>query len=55
MTCPTCRSAELVEIGLRLHDHVVTMHSCSACENRWWDKGGVRVSLPSVLELVAVK
>jgi hypothetical protein len=55
MTCPTCRSAELVEIGLRLHDQLVTMHSCSVCENRWWDKGGVRVTLPSVLELVAAK
>ena len=55
MTCPTCRSADLVEIGLRLRDQAVTMHSCSACDNRWWDKGGERVSLPSVLDLVAAK
>ena len=55
MTCPTCRSKELVEIGLRLHDQVVTMHSCSTCENRWWDRGGDPVSLPSVLELVATR
>ena len=53
MTCPTCRSADLVEIGLKLHGELVTMHSCSVCESRWWDKGGERVSLPSVLELVA--
>lgn len=55
MTCPTCRSAVLVEIGLRVRDEVVTMHSCPACERRWWDKGGVQVSLPSVIELVASK
>jgi transposase-like protein len=55
MTCPTCRSTDLVEIGLRLRDDVVTMHSCSVCERRWWDKGGQQVSLPSVLRLVAAK
>ena len=55
MTCPSCRSTVLVEIGLRVHDQLVTMHSCSACEHRWWEKGGERVGLPSVLELVATR
>ncbi len=55
MTCPTCRSTSLVEIGLNLRDQLVTMHSCSICEHRWWDSGGERLSLPSVLELVAAK
>ncbi len=55
MTCPTCRSTTLVEIGLRVNDQTVTMHSCSACENRWWDRAGERVTLPSVLQLVAAK
>ena len=44
-----------MEIGLRLRDQVVTMHSCSSCENRWWDRGGHTIGLPSVLELVATK
>ena len=55
MNCPTCRSSAMVEIGLHVRDQVVTMHSCSACENRWWDRGGERMTLPSVLELVASK
>jgi transposase-like protein len=55
MTCPTCRSRDLIEIGLRLRDQLVTMHSCPSCESRWWDKAGVPVTLPSVLELVAAK
>ena len=55
MTCPTCRSSALVEIGLNLREQQVTMHSCSVCENRWWDMGGERLSLPSVLRLVAAK
>lgn len=55
MTCPICRSAALVEIGLNVHDQQVTMHSCSTCESRWWDRGGERMSLPSVLEFVAAK
>ena len=55
MTCPSCRVTDLVQIALRLHDELVTMHSCSACENRWWEKDGVKVGLPSVLELVAAR
>ena len=55
MKCPTCRSTALIEIGLKVQEQLVTMHSCSACETRWWDKGGQRVTLPSVLELVATK
>ena len=55
MRCPTCRSTALIEIGLKLRDESVTMHSCSMCESRWWDMDGERVSLPSVLELVAAK
>jgi len=55
MTCPTCRSNTLVEIRLHVNNQLVTMHSCSACENRWWDRAGERVTLPSVLELVASK
>ena len=55
MSCPVCRSTTLVEIGLNVNDHLVTMHSCPACESRWWDRGGERMTLPSVLELVAAK
>jgi transposase-like protein len=55
MKCPSCGSSALVEIGLTVRDERVTMHSCSMCERRWWDKGGQRVSLPSVLDLVAAR
>lgn len=53
MTCPNCRSRELVEIRLQLHSEKVTMHSCPTCERRWWDRGGQPVGLRSVLDLVA--
>lgn len=53
MTCPTCRSTAVVEIGLHLRAQQVTMRSCPQCEMRWWEKDGERVGLPSVLELVA--
>ncbi len=55
MTCPACRSSAMVEIGLNLGDQRVTMRSCSVCENRWWEKGGERLTLPTVLELVAAR
>jgi transposase-like protein len=53
MVCPSCRSTALVEIGLKLRDQQVTMHSCSSCDRRWWDKEGETVALPCILELVA--
>ena len=53
MVCPFCRSTALVEIGLTLRGQQVTMHSCSSCDTRWWDKDGERVALPSVLEMAA--
>jgi len=53
MVCPLCRSTALVQIGLTLREQQVTMHSCSSCDTRWWEKDGQRVALPSVLELAA--
>ena len=55
MTCPTCRSTAMVEIGLTLSAHRVTMHSCPSCEYRWWDQEGQKVALPSVLELLPAR
>jgi transposase-like protein len=55
MTCPYCRSHSLVEIGMNLNGDRVIMHSCPACERRWWDRDGQRVGLRSVLDLVAAR
>jgi hypothetical protein len=51
MTCPVCRRNELVEINLQLRGSRVTMHSCSGCEARWWDREGEKVGLGQVLNL----
>jgi transposase-like protein len=55
MTCPHCHSHDLVEIRMQLHAETVTMHSCQACERRWWDRDGRSVGLRSVLDLVAAR
>ena len=55
MTCPNCRGSRLVEIDITLKERNVTMHSCSACDTRWWDREGERVGLPHVLELATVR
>jgi len=52
MTCPGCRSGGVVEIGMQLEEKLVTMHSCSGCEARWWDSDGEVVGLRSVLNMV---
>ena len=55
MTCLYCRSHDIVEIRMELHEEKVTMHSCPACERRWWDRGGEQLGLRSVLDLVATR
>jgi transcription elongation factor Elf1 len=55
MTCPNCRGARLVQIGLKLKERRVTMHSCSRCDTRWWDAEGERLGLPNVLEMATVR
>jgi hypothetical protein len=42
----------VVEIGMQLAETRVTMHSCSGCEARWWDRDGEVVGLRSVLNMV---
>ena len=53
MSCPRCRAVDLNEISLQLRGRSVTMHSCSRCENRWWDEDGQRVAFHHVLRLAA--
>lgn len=53
MKCPFCKSSRLMEIVMELQGEKVTMHSCPACERRWWDRAGEALPLPSLLELVA--
>lgn len=51
MSCPRCRDSHVVHINLTVADSRVSMHSCSACECRWWDREGAPVALGEVLEL----
>lgn len=51
MKCPHCRKRRLVEIGLTIGQNRVTMHSCTACTARWWDRDGERIPLSAVKSL----
>jgi len=42
-----------VEIEVTLREQRVTMHSCSRCDERWWESEGQSLGLPSVVELAA--
>ena len=55
MSCPVCQQRRVVEIAVNLGDHCVTMHRCSACTARWWDRDGEHVRLPQVLALATVR
>jgi hypothetical protein len=51
MSCPVCQKHHLVEIDVTVGEHRITMHSCSGCTARWWDRDGERMQLDQVLEL----
>ncbi len=51
MNCPRCKTSRLVEIEVTLREQRVTMHSCSRCDNRWWESEGQSLGLASVVEL----
>ena len=42
MSCPVCHKHHLVEIDVTVGEHRITMHSCSGCTARWWDREGER-------------
>jgi hypothetical protein len=53
MACPVCQARQIVEIGINLSDSKVTLHSCSKCDTRWWDRDGDQVNVDGVLTLAA--
>ncbi len=55
MACPTCSARHIVEIGLTLQGKNVTLHSCSRCDNRWWDDESGTIELDEVLDLATVR
>lgn len=56
MGCPVCRAHRLVEIDVNLSGRNVTLHSCSACDTRWWDdEEGEVVELDEVIDLATVR
>lgn len=48
MDCQACGN-ELVEIGLTVDGHRITMTSCSECDTRSWHRDGEYVELEGVL------
>ncbi len=41
-----------MEIDLNFSESRVTMHACSRCDTRWWDRDGQVIELGRVLALV---
>ncbi len=56
MACPTCSARRLIEIGVNVAGRNVTLHSCSRCDNRWWDDdSGSIINLDEVIDLATVR
>ena len=50
--CPTCGSLDLVQISMSFEGSGIEFRACSSCEERWWEREGLRVPLRVVLDLV---
>ena len=55
MLCPTCNTRRVLAIGVHLGEKNVVLHSCSACEKRWWEENGEIIELTDVLELASTR
>ena len=53
MDCPSCRTRQVVRIGVTLKGSAMTLTSCSACDLRWWEQDGDVVGLQQVFALAA--
>lgn len=45
MNCPTCRSDDLVTIGIAPAGRSMTFSTCRSCEYKWWMDATVSVEL----------
>jgi hypothetical protein len=53
--CPVCQPARrMVTVRVSREGVTLTMHACSSCETRWWERDGARVGLGEALAAVAV-
>jgi transposase-like protein len=50
--CPTCGSLDLVQISMTFEGSGIDFRACHSCEERWWEKDGLRIPLRTVLDLV---
>lgn len=55
MPCPRCASRQVLEIDLTVSGRDITLHSCPACETRWWDAEGEQVDVTNVIDLATVR
>ena len=51
-TCERCRR-ELVSVETTIGTESLTMHSCSVCDLRSWERDGQEIDLREVLDLTA--
>jgi transcription elongation factor Elf1 len=51
MKCPRCNTRQLVVIDLEVGGEQLSLHSCSACDVRWWQGRDGRLPVNGVLHL----
>ena len=55
MPCITCRTSKVVSIAVNVGGTKVTMHSCSTCDRRFWERDGEGIALDRVLSLAGAR
>jgi DNA polymerase III alpha subunit (gram-positive type) len=52
MSCPACKSGDLITIAMAAGDNDLAFTTCHMCEAKWWYKDGHLVPLASVIGVV---
>ena len=55
LSCPECRTGDLITIGMEAAGNDLSFTTCHMCEAKWWYKGGELVPLASVIGVVSTK
>ena len=51
--CNACGSNDLMTVIMTVDGQVVSFTACHNCETKWWFRDGRRITLDSVLDIVA--
>lgn len=55
LRCEACGSSDILSVSFSMQDQPVLFFHCNVCDERWWERDGVKVGLSSVIPLLPTR